>query len=222
MIHSTILWLDCIRLLPVTWCKAFLTPDPSKTSFGGSLRHHGGRAFQTLILTRRSHIECSDDPALYTITSDSTLRIFLPVVDAPHRLQLHASLDLFSSLPFLIAAKLGSHPCRSTVVWLDKEVVRRTIKAILASTAEDVSPPVKRLREIGEGDWDLFVRALWFFTCQCRCGRCYAIHMLDVDFNWITEHRPEAPDAHTSIHAFAYKLQHTTSAAFTFLLFPSS
>lgn len=45
-------------------------------------------------------------------------------------------------------------------MWLDKEVVRRTIKAILASTAEDVSPPVKRLREIGEGDWDLFVRAL--------------------------------------------------------------
>jgi hypothetical protein len=81
------------------------------------------------------------------------------VVDAPHRLQLHASLDLFSSLPFLIAAKLGSHP-RSTIVWLDKEVVRRTIKTILVSTAEDVSPLAKRLREIDEEGWDLFVRAL--------------------------------------------------------------
>jgi hypothetical protein len=111
-------------------------------------------------LTRCSHIECSDDPALYTITSDSTLRIFLPVVDAPRRLQLHASLDLFSSLPFLVAARFGSHPSRSTVAWLDKEVVRHTIKAILASTAEDTTPQVERLREIDEEGWDIFVRAL--------------------------------------------------------------
>jgi len=82
------------------------------------------------------------------------------VIDAPHRLQLHASLDLFSSIPFLITANLGSNPSMSTVVWLDKEVVRRTIKAILASTAEDMSPQVERLREVSEGDWDLFVRAL--------------------------------------------------------------
>ncbi|OAX44398.1 hypothetical protein K503DRAFT_383768 [Rhizopogon vinicolor AM-OR11-026] len=114
----------------------------------------------TDLIWRFSQASRSDDAALYTITSDSTLRIFFPVVDVPHRLQLHASLDLFSSLPFLIVAKFGPHPSRSTVVWLDKEVVRRMIKAILVSTAEDVSPPVKRLREIDEEGWDLFVRAL--------------------------------------------------------------
>ncbi|KAG2154690.1 RAVE protein 1 C terminal-domain-containing protein [Suillus clintonianus] len=114
----------------------------------------------TDLMWRFSQASRSDDPALYTITSDSTLRIFLPVIDAPHRLQLHASLDLFSSLPFLVAAKLGSHPRKSTVVWLDKEVVRRTIKAVLALTTEDASPQVKRLREIDDEGWDLFVRAL--------------------------------------------------------------
>lgn len=81
------------------------------------------------------------------------------MIDAPHRLQLHASLDLFSSLPF-IAAKLGSHSRKSTVMWLDKEVVRRTIKAVLASATEDASLQVKRLREIDEEGWDLFIRAL--------------------------------------------------------------
>ncbi|KAJ8594840.1 hypothetical protein M405DRAFT_857819 [Rhizopogon salebrosus TDB-379] len=114
----------------------------------------------TDLIWRFSQASRSDDPALYTITSDSTLRIFLPVVDAPRRLQLHASLDLFSSLPFLVAARFGSHPSRSTVAWLDKEVVRHTIKAILASTAEDTSPQVERLREIDEEGWDIFVRAL--------------------------------------------------------------
>ncbi|KAG1730794.1 RAVE protein 1 C terminal-domain-containing protein [Suillus occidentalis] len=114
----------------------------------------------TDLMWRFSQASRSDDPALYTITSDSTLRVFLPVIDAPHRLQLHASLDLFSSLPFLVAARLGSHPRKSTVVWLDKEVVRRTIKAILASATEDASPQFKRLREIDEEGWDLFVRAL--------------------------------------------------------------
>ncbi|KAG1784113.1 RAVE protein 1 C terminal-domain-containing protein [Suillus placidus] len=114
----------------------------------------------TDLMWRFSQASRSDDPALYTITSDSTLRIFLPVIDAPHRLQLHASLDLFSSLPFLIAAKLGSHPRKSTIVWLDKEVVRRTIKAVLASATDDASPQIKRLREIDEEGWDLFVRAL--------------------------------------------------------------
>ncbi|KAG2150167.1 RAVE protein 1 C terminal-domain-containing protein [Suillus cothurnatus] len=114
----------------------------------------------TDLMWRFSQASRSNDPALYTITSDATLRIFLPVIDAPHRLQLHASLDLFSSLPFLIAAKLGSHPRNSTVVWLEKAVVQQTIKAILASATEDASPQVKKLREIYEEGWDLFVRAL--------------------------------------------------------------
>lgn len=34
-----------------------------------------------------------DDICLYTMTSDSVIRIFMPVIDAPTHLQLHASLD---------------------------------------------------------------------------------------------------------------------------------
>ena len=47
-----------------------------------------------------------DDLILYTITSDATLRIFLPVLDAPQRLQLHASLDVFTTLPFSLASQI--------------------------------------------------------------------------------------------------------------------
>lgn len=170
----------------LTWSKKWearvATPSLAKfaptLAFIATISHHddlvrlysttSGRLVQDIphprpvtdLMWRFSQASRSGDPALYTITSESTLRIFLPVIDAPHRLQLHASLDLFSSLPFLIAAKLGSHSRKSTVMWLDKEVVRRTIKAVLASATEDASLEVKRLREIDEEGWDLFVRAL--------------------------------------------------------------
>lgn len=105
------------------------------------------------------------------------------MIDAPHRLQLHASLDLFSSLPFLVAARLGSHPRKSTVVWLDKEVVRRTIKAVLASATEDASPQFKRLREIDEEGWDLFVRALGDGSMLVSAVAVGANHIYSFDAN---------------------------------------
>lgn len=98
------------------------------------------------------------DLLLYTITSDSTLRIFLPVLDSPRRLQLHASLDLFSSLPFSMASKLPkSH---SSVFWLDREVIGDVLTTILKDQSNPEDGRIRRLREIKEDGWDLFLRVL--------------------------------------------------------------
>jgi hypothetical protein len=98
-----------------------------------------------------------DDLILYTITSDSILRIFLPVLDSPRRLQLHASLDIFAALPFSVASGLSSS--KSAVFWLDREVVGDTLKGILGTTALDVEDGErKRLKDIQDEGWDLFLR----------------------------------------------------------------
>jgi hypothetical protein len=91
------------------------------------------------------------------VTSDSTLRIFLPVLDSPQHLQLHASLDLFSSLPFPIASNYSkSH---SNVFWLGREVIGDVLITILKNQSEDDGRN-RRLREIKEEGWDLFLRVL--------------------------------------------------------------
>ncbi|KAH7928501.1 hypothetical protein BV22DRAFT_1004629 [Leucogyrophana mollusca] len=114
----------------------------------------------TELIWRHSQASRSDDPALFTITSDSTLRIFTPVIDSPQRLQLHASLDLFSSLPFSLASKHALYPQDSRVLWLDKETVGRSIKAILDETSEEDHTLLQKLHEILDEGWDLFLRVL--------------------------------------------------------------
>ncbi len=100
---------------------------------------------------------CRDDPILYTITSDATLRIFMPVLDAPQYLQLHTALDAFSALPLSIASTL-SH---SSVFWLDREVMRAALKLLLADTQQgEEDARRRRVREIAEEGWDLFLRVL--------------------------------------------------------------
>ena len=98
-----------------------------------------------------------DDPILYTTTSDATLRIFMPVLDAPQYLQLHTALDTFSSLPFSVASQQAA----SAVFWLDREVLHAALKVILAEsqTAEEDARR-RRVREIAEEGWDLFLRVL--------------------------------------------------------------
>ncbi|KAI0721213.1 RAVE protein 1 C terminal-domain-containing protein [Cerioporus squamosus] len=100
---------------------------------------------------------CRDDPILYTITSDATLRIFMPVLDAPQYLQLHTALDAFSALPF----SMMSMQSNSSVFWLDREVMSAAFKSLLADTQpgeEDARR--RRVREIAEDGWDLFLRVL--------------------------------------------------------------
>ncbi|KAJ7492768.1 RAVE protein 1 C terminal-domain-containing protein [Mycena latifolia] len=111
----------------------------------------------TNISWRHSQASSRDDLILYTITSDSTLRIFLPVLDSPQYLQLHASLDLFSSIPFSISSKLSSN---STVFWLDREIIGASISATLKNESELDHARIRRLQEIKDEGWDLFLRVL--------------------------------------------------------------
>jgi hypothetical protein len=100
----------------------------------------------------------SADSILYTVTKDSVLRIFLPVLDSPQLLQLHASLDLFSSLPFSIASDYES-AC-SSVFWMDREVLGNTFNHTLKTCSEEEDGRRRRITEIKEEGWDMFLRIL--------------------------------------------------------------
>ncbi|KAI1793966.1 RAVE protein 1 C terminal-domain-containing protein [Ganoderma leucocontextum] len=109
------------------------------------------------LIWRNSPTSNRDDPILYTITADATLRIFMPVLDAPQHLQLHSALDTFSSLPFSVASRQTS----SGVFWLDREIMTAALKSDLPNPApaeEDARR--RRVREISEEGWDVFLRVL--------------------------------------------------------------
>lgn len=91
------------------------------------------------------------------MTSDATLRVFLPVLDAPQHVQLHASLDVYTALPFSVASQTKS----SCVFWLDRGIVSRALAAVLQvpQNGEDDTRH-RRVREIKEEGWDLFLRVL--------------------------------------------------------------
>ncbi|KAJ7071176.1 RAVE protein 1 C terminal-domain-containing protein [Mycena amicta] len=108
----------------------------------------------TNITWRQSQASSRDDLILYTITSDSTLRIFLPVLDSPQYLQLHAALDLFSSIPSSISTT------SSSIFWLDRAIIDTTISHVLRRETETDHARVRRLQEIQNEGWDLFLRIL--------------------------------------------------------------
>ncbi|TFK56949.1 hypothetical protein OE88DRAFT_1743465 [Heliocybe sulcata] len=107
-----------------------------------------------------SQASSRDDLVLYTITVDSVLRIFLPVIDAPQHLQLHASIDLFSSVPFSVAAKSDLNLTSSSIFWLDRTVVSTALAEIFKRTGKDEDGRLRRLRDIKDEGWDLFLRVL--------------------------------------------------------------
>lgn len=111
------------------------------------------------VMWRYSSALRGDDPVLFTITSDSVLRIFFPVVDSPRHLQLHLAVDLFTSLPFATTSKFRSYSS-SKITCLDKEITGQIIKTALAgSTSNGVETGTHELREIDEKS-DLFIRVL--------------------------------------------------------------
>lgn len=70
-------------------------------------------------------------------------------------MQLHASLDVYSAVPFSVASQATS----SRVFWLDREVMSEAFTAALtASKAEQEDGRSRRVREIQEESWDLFLR----------------------------------------------------------------
>ncbi|KAG2023063.1 WD repeat-containing protein [Coprinopsis cinerea AmutBmut pab1-1] len=107
---------------------------------------------------RRPQASSRDDLILYTISSDAVLRIFLPVLDAPEYLQLHASLDLYSSLPYSVAADQSDST--STIFWLDRRIVGTVIEYILKNQLHEDDGRKRRIKEIHEEGWDLFLRVL--------------------------------------------------------------
>ncbi|KAJ7630787.1 RAVE protein 1 C terminal-domain-containing protein [Roridomyces roridus] len=111
----------------------------------------------TNISWRHSQASSRDDLILYTITSDATLRIFLPVLDSPQHLQLHTSLDLFSSIPFIVSSRLSTN---SSVFWWDREIIGDSISAILKNEPDLDDARLRRLKEIRDEGWDLFIRVL--------------------------------------------------------------
>lgn len=108
---------------------------------------------------RHSQLSSRDDLILFTVTSDATLRIFFPVLDSPQFLQLHASLDLYSSLPLSITSV---HPeiQHSSVFYLDREVIRRSSDKILANCPSEDNVRTRRIQDIKEEGWDLFLHVL--------------------------------------------------------------
>ncbi|KAF8898903.1 RAVE protein 1 C terminal-domain-containing protein [Infundibulicybe gibba] len=106
---------------------------------------------------RYSQASSRDDLTMYTITSDSTLRIFLPVLDLPQHLQLHAALDLYSIVP---CSSKYPDQVESSVFWLDGEFTKNSFDAILAHQNDQEDACRRRIREIKEEGWDLFLRVL--------------------------------------------------------------
>lgn len=107
--------------------------------------------------SRANFLIHSGDPTLFTITSDSVLRLFLPVVDSPQRLQLHLAVDILAP-PAPPAASQPMQRPESEIIWLDKEIVGAAVKTVLKAS-ETKGSEMLRLRDVEE-DWDLFLRVL--------------------------------------------------------------
>lgn len=84
--------------------------------------------------------------------------MFSPVLDAPDHLQLHASLDIYASLPFSVVSQLQSPD--SSVFWLDRKTVENVINNILNSPDQVDEGRNRRIKEIKDDGWDLFMRIL--------------------------------------------------------------
>ena len=95
---------------------------------------------------------------LYTITTDGTVRVFLPVLDQPNYLQLHGALDAYSSLPLSLhpsSSKISTPPMSFA---LDREVVCAAFARILRDCDKNNDDSgLHRLREIQNEGWDLFL-----------------------------------------------------------------
>ncbi|THH06398.1 hypothetical protein EW145_g4114 [Phellinidium pouzarii] len=105
---------------------------------------------------RFSEKSSRDDIILYTITADATLRIFLPVVDTPHFLQLHASLDLYTDVPHYIDVTTADR--HSNIFWLHKDTLAESLNATLSGVVIPEDSRYRRLKEMSGEGWDLFVR----------------------------------------------------------------
>ncbi|ESK98022.1 wd repeat protein [Moniliophthora roreri MCA 2997] len=109
---------------------------------------------------RYSQASSRDDLILYTVTIDATLRIFFPVLDSPQYLQLHASIDLFSSIPYNLVSAQREYQT-SSVFWLDRQVLGQSLQKLVPDEKQDQEgASIRKLRDIKEEGWDLFFRVV--------------------------------------------------------------
>lgn len=99
----------------------------------------------------------SDSPVLYTITCDAILRIFIPVLDSPQSMQLHATLDLSPSVPSLPPSRDRGNESPK-VFTLGREILRGVLSTVLADSSDPNDPKLRTLHEICDGGWDLFMQ----------------------------------------------------------------
>jgi hypothetical protein len=104
-----------------------------------------------------------DDLVLYTITSDSVLRIFMPVLDSLQYLQLHGAIDI----PFTPRSiskgkqKKTDNSNISSIFWPDRKVIGDAFKRILEDVPDDGEDARRRrAREVIDEGWDLFLRVM--------------------------------------------------------------
>lgn len=156
--HSGTILSDSILPLRAARPRLYLIRAPSQTYRGAYPRRPVGEC-RRCACPHSLIIPCSNDLILYTVTNDSTLRIFLPVLDSPQHLQLHASLDLFSSLPFSIASNYSDSKS-SSIFWLDREIIGNVLSHISKERPDQDDARSRRIKEIKDEGWDLFLRVL--------------------------------------------------------------
>lgn len=120
-------------------------------------------------------------------------------MDAPEYLQLHASLDLYSSLPYSVAEDQSSSA--STIFWLDRRVVGTVIDHILKHQLPHDDGRKRRIKEIHDEDWDLFLRVLADGSIVVTAVAVRLPKRLYVfDAEDMVEYRPEATHPSSTIH----------------------
>lgn len=94
---------------------------------------------------------------LYTVTTDGTVRVFLPVLDQPNYLQLHGALDAYSSLPLSFSPSSSRNSASPTGFIFDREVMFAAFTKILRDCDKNSDDSgIHRLREIQDEGWDIF------------------------------------------------------------------
>ncbi|KAI0036631.1 WD repeat-containing protein [Vararia minispora EC-137] len=153
-----------VRFSPSLMCMATITQQDNLvriylTTSGRQLQAIPHPLPVTNLTWRQAQKNTRDDLILYTVTSDATLRVFMPVIDSPRYLQLHASLDLSSALPYSVPMKVAV-TMKSSIFWLDRQVVADSLASLVRKEGEEEDARMRRARDIKEEGWDLFLRVL--------------------------------------------------------------
>lgn len=124
-------------------------------------------------------------------------------------MQLHASLDVFSAVPF----SLANQSTGSRIFWLDREVMSNALtQAVKAFGEQQEDGRSRRVREIQEESWDLFLRvfsdgSLVVQAVAVRAASPYLVHRHSESVLNITrvEYRQTSANTIETVHATTYR-----------------